>query len=113
MLGLGGHFTNVLPDLAADRAASVRGLPQRVAAAPGGPTIVRATALLLLVAASALIVLAPPGPPGAVALVALAAAVVLAIVGAFARGRRPFQVALLIAALDVALFVGVGTALIP
>jgi 4-hydroxybenzoate polyprenyltransferase len=113
MLGLGGHFTNVLPDLAADRAASVRGLPQRVAAGPGGPAVVRATALLLLVGASVLIVLAPPGPPSPLALVALAVAFALAVVGAFARGRRPFQAALAIAALDVALFVGVGTALVP
>jgi hypothetical protein len=60
-----------------------------------------------------LIVLAPPGTPSPVALVALAAVVALAVVGAFARGRRPFQVALAIAALDVALFVGVGTALVP
>lgn len=113
MLGLGAHFTNVLPDLVADRAASVQGLPQRVAAGPGGNAAVRACALLLLVGASVLIVLAPPGLPGPVALAGLAVVIALALVAAFARGRRPFQAALAIAAVDVALFVGVGTALVP
>jgi 4-hydroxybenzoate polyprenyltransferase len=113
MLGLGSHFANVLPDLAADRAASVKGLPQVVAAGPGGAAAVRAVALVLLVGASALIVFAPPGPPGVVGLLALFVAVGLAVGGAFARGRRPFQAALAIAALDVALFVGVGTVLVP
>jgi 4-hydroxybenzoate polyprenyltransferase len=32
LLGLGAHFANVLPDLAADKATGVGGLPQRVAA---------------------------------------------------------------------------------
>ena len=40
LLGLGAHFANVLPDLAADRAAGVHGLPQRVAAR-WGPGAVR------------------------------------------------------------------------
>ena len=35
LLGLGAHFANVLPDLAADAQNGVRGLPQRVAARSG------------------------------------------------------------------------------
>ena len=34
-VGLGGHFANVIPDLAGDEAAGVRGLPQRLAARSG------------------------------------------------------------------------------
>ena len=112
MLGLGSHFANVLPDLAADRAASVNGLPQLVAAGPGGPIAVRAIALLLLVGASVLIVLAPPGPPGVVGIVALCVVGVLAVAGALSHGRRPFQAALAISAVDVALFVAAGSVLV-
>jgi 4-hydroxybenzoate polyprenyltransferase len=50
-VGLGAHFANVLPDLAADRATGVRGLPQQVAAR-WGTGAVRAVALGLLLAAS-------------------------------------------------------------
>src|SRR3984885_4393373 len=55
LLGLGAHFVNVLPDLAADLSSGVRGLPQLVAAR-WGPGAARATALLLLLSASALLV---------------------------------------------------------
>ena len=63
VLGLGAHFANVLPDLAADRSAGVRGLPQRVAAR-WGPAAVRAVALVLLLAASVLLLLAASRPAG-------------------------------------------------
>src|ERR1700743_24162 len=53
LLGLGAHFVNVLPDLAADKAAGVGGLPQRVAALCG-PGSVRAGAVPLLLTASGL-----------------------------------------------------------
>jgi 4-hydroxybenzoate polyprenyltransferase len=112
LLGLGSHFANVLPDLAADRAAAVNGLPQLVSAGPGGAIAVRAIALLLLVGASVLIVLAPPGEPGIVGVVALALVAVLAVGGALGRGRRPFQAALAISAVDVALFVVAGSVLV-
>jgi 4-hydroxybenzoate polyprenyltransferase len=112
LLGLGSHFANVLPDLAADRAAAVNGLPQLIAAGPGGHIAVRAIALLLLVGASVLIVLAPPGPPGVVGIVALVLVAVLAVGGAVGRGRRPFQAALAISAVDVAMLVVAGAALV-
>ena len=57
LVGLGAHFANVLPDLAADRATGVRGLPQQVAAR-WGPGAVRAVALVLLLSASVLLLLA-------------------------------------------------------
>jgi 4-hydroxybenzoate polyprenyltransferase len=112
LLGVGGHFANVLPDLAADRAADVSGLPQRVAAGPGGPTAVRLTAIALLLAASTLIVLAPGRPYGWPALTGLAGAAVLAVVGLRGSGRVPFYAALGIAAVDVALFVSAGAGLV-
>ena len=47
LLGLGAHFANVLPDLAADERNGVRGLPQRLAAR-SGPGATRSAALVLL-----------------------------------------------------------------
>ncbi|PRC50740.1 ubiquinone biosynthesis protein UbiA, partial [Mycobacterium sp. ITM-2017-0098] len=57
LVGLGGHFANVLPDLDGDRAAGVHGLPQQVAARWGAGTV-RAIALALLLSASVLLLLA-------------------------------------------------------
>lgn len=108
LLGLGAHFANVLPDLAADKATGVGGLPQRVAAR-WGPVAVRAVALALLLAASVLLLL------GAtrrwVAVPGLVAAVLLAVASARGTGRVPFLAAIGIAAVDIALFVAGGEAL--
>jgi 4-hydroxybenzoate polyprenyltransferase len=108
LLGLGAHFANVLPDLAADRATGVGGLPQRVAAR-FGPGSVRAVALVLLLAASVLLLL------GAtrlwVAIPGLIAALVLAALSARGTGRVPFLAAIGIAAVDILLFVASGEAL--
>jgi 4-hydroxybenzoate polyprenyltransferase len=101
LLGLGGHFANVLPDLAADRATGVGGLPQR-AASRWGAGAVRAIALLLLLSASVLLVVAARPPGRWVALTGLAAAVLLAVIGARSTGRAPFLTAIGIAAVDVA-----------
>src|SRR5215472_9239767 len=57
LVGLGAHFANVLPDLAADQATGVNGLPQWVAAR-WGTGVVRAIALVLLLLASVLLLLA-------------------------------------------------------
>lgn len=54
LLGMGAHFANVLPDLPADLATGVRGLPQRL-----GGRISRAVAGLLLGAATAVLALGP------------------------------------------------------
>src|SRR6516162_2021805 len=76
LVGLGAHFANVLPDLAADRATGVKGLPQQVAAR-WGPGAVRAIAIVLLLLASVLLVLAASDTRRWVAITGLAAAGVL------------------------------------
>jgi 4-hydroxybenzoate polyprenyltransferase len=111
VLGLGGHFANVLPDLAGDQATGVHGMPQRVAGR-AGPAAVRLTALVLLLLASSLLVLASGGPHRWIAAVGLGAAVLLAVVGARGSGRLPFLAAIGIAAIDVALFAVGGVALV-
>jgi 4-hydroxybenzoate polyprenyltransferase len=108
LVGLGAHFANVLPDLAADRATGVDGLPQQVAAR-WGPRAVRAIALVLLLSASVLLLLA--SSRRWVALAGLGAAALLAVVGARGSGRLPFLAAIGIAAIDVVLFVVGGEAL--
>jgi len=104
LLGLGGHFANVLPDLAADRAGGVQGLPQRIAASRGGAITVRLICLALLLGASVLLVLAPGGALHWYQVAGLGAAGLLAVVGAVATGRTPFFTAIAIAGLDVVLF---------
>jgi 4-hydroxybenzoate polyprenyltransferase len=108
LLGLGAHFANVLPDLAADKATGVGGLPQRVAARWGSGGV-RAAAIALLLTASALLLL------GAtrrwVAIPGLIAALLLAIASARGAGRVPFLAAIGIAAVDIVLFVAGGEAL--
>jgi 4-hydroxybenzoate polyprenyltransferase len=108
LLGLGAHFANVLPDLAADKATGVGGLPQRVAAR-WGPAAVRAGALVLLLTASVLLLV------GAtrlwVAVPGLIAALLLAVASARGTGRVPFLAAIGIAAVDIVLFVAGGEAL--
>jgi hypothetical protein len=133
VLGLGAHFANVLPDLAADRATGVRGLPQRVAQAaalraarrrakdPPGPhkrgaqdagtAAVRACALTLLLAASAVLLVAARPAARPVAGAGLAVAAVLAVIGARGGGRLPFIAAIGIAAVDVVMFAIGGEAL--
>jgi 4-hydroxybenzoate polyprenyltransferase len=110
LIGLGAHFANVLPDLAADQATGVRGLPQQVAAR-WGPAAVRATALALLLAASVLLLVAASGSRRWVAVTGLAAAAVLGVAGARGSGRVPFLAAIGIAAIDVVVFAAGGEAL--
>jgi 4-hydroxybenzoate polyprenyltransferase len=104
LLGLGGHFANVLPDLAADRVSGVRGLPQRIAATPGGDRTVRVITLVLLLGASVLLVVAP-GSPHWWQWAGLALAAGLGVAGIGASGRTPFFTAIAIAGLDVVLFI--------
>ena len=107
-VGLGAHFANVLPDLTADRATGVNGLPQQVAARWGAGAV-RAIALVLLLLASVLLLLA--ASRRWVALAGLAAAALLAVIGARGSGRQPFLAAIGIAAIDVVLFAVGGEAL--
>jgi 4-hydroxybenzoate polyprenyltransferase len=101
LLGLGGHFANVLPDLDADLRTGVDGLPQRVARA-FGPFTVRVAALVLLTGASVILAVR------AQAIAVAGAALLLAAVGLAGRGRVPFFSALAIAVVNVALFVSGG-----
>jgi 4-hydroxybenzoate polyprenyltransferase len=105
LVGLGAHFANVLPDLAADRANSINGLPQQVAARWGAGTV-RVIALVLMLSASVLLVLAPSRQW--VALAGLSAAVLLAVIGARGSGRVPFRVAIGIAAVVVVVLLAEG-----
>lgn len=110
LLGAGAHFANVLPDIADDLSTGVRGLPHRI-----GATGSRVAAAVLLTAASVVLATGPPGPPGLLGAAAVAVAVVCGI-GAGVLGRRPgsraaFLGVLVVAALDVALLVGSGSAL--
>jgi 4-hydroxybenzoate polyprenyltransferase len=103
LLGLGAHFANVLPDLAADLASGVRGLPQLVAAR-WGPGAARGAALVLLLSASALLVVEASPARRWIAVAGLCCSCVLAVIGALGRGRTPFRAALAIAGADVAVF---------
>jgi 4-hydroxybenzoate polyprenyltransferase len=109
-LGLGTHFVNVLPDLAADQITGVKGLPQLVAAR-WGALAVRAVAIALLLVASALLLLAAIPSRRWVSAAGLAASAILAITGFRGSGKMPFFCALGIAAVDVALFLAGSEAL--
>jgi 4-hydroxybenzoate polyprenyltransferase len=103
LLGLGAHFANVLPDLAADERNGVRGLPQRLATR-SGPAATRYAALVLLLSASVLLLIAAsPGRRWA-AIVGLCCSGVLALAGARGRGQVPFLAAIGIAGVNVVLF---------
>lgn len=105
LLGLGAHFANVLPDLRDDAATGVRGLPQRMGRL--GSVLALAAALT---AGSLVLAWGPSGNAVALSITVTC----LGAVGAFAAAvlalRRPesdaaFRVTLVLALLDVALFV--------
>jgi 4-hydroxybenzoate polyprenyltransferase len=109
-LGLGAHFANVLPDLAADRATGINGLPQAIAARYG-ERAVRASAVALLLAATiALAITAGPGRRW-IAITGVAVAAVLAVFSARGRGQVPFFTAIGIAGVDVIMFAVGGESL--
>ncbi|MET9343105.1 UbiA family prenyltransferase [Nonomuraea sp. NPDC003804] len=109
LLGVGAHLANVLPDIRADLAAGVRGLPQRL----GRPAVSLLVPLPLL-AATALLAFGPYGAAGPAAWIALVVAIGVAAAGV-ALGRRlpkaPFAASILVAAIDVALLVANGARL--
>lgn len=114
LLGVGAHVTNVLPDIDADLAAGVRGLPQRL-----GRRRCRVLGPLPLLAASAVLVFGPPGPAGpagwaALALTGtLAAATTATPAGPAEASRLPFLTTLVLAVTAVALLVLHGGSLGP
>ncbi|MEP6852654.1 MAG: UbiA family prenyltransferase [bacterium] len=110
-LGVAAHLANVLPDLLADAATGVRGLPHRL-----GP---RGTAVLgagLLTAASAVVLFGSELGTVAVRWVLLAAATAVAAAGALAARRRPdsplyFRAIIVLALADLVLFATSGASL--
>ncbi|MEE4540491.1 UbiA family prenyltransferase [Streptomyces sp. V4-01] len=111
LLGVGAHLTNVLPDIEADLATGVRGLPQRL-----GRRRSRLLAPAPLLGAAGALVFGPPGPPGAAGWTALAvtgAAALATVAPAAARphARLPFLATLAMAATSVVLLLLRGHAL--
>ncbi len=108
LLGVGAHFANVLPDLPADLATGVLGLPQRL-----GGRISRFLAGAFLGAATAVLAVAPGGfdALAAVGLAASAAVIAAGLAGAIAGPRHQMGRALTMIAvigaglLDVVLLV--------
>jgi 4-hydroxybenzoate polyprenyltransferase len=98
-LGVGAHLVNVLPDLAADRATGVHGLPHRLGARwiPVVAVTVLAVGSVVTVAGSGL------GAAGAVATLVVVAG--LAAVALAGRDRLPFVAAVGIALVDVVVLV--------
>jgi 4-hydroxybenzoate polyprenyltransferase len=107
LLGAGGHFANVLPDLDDDARTGVRGLPHRIGAR--GAALAAAG---LLLAATATLVLGPPEAPSWAGVAALVVAVPVLVSGwyasrrAAARGMRSiavFRAVIAVALVDVLL----------
>ncbi|MFI1248866.1 UbiA family prenyltransferase [Streptomyces anulatus] len=106
LLGFAAHLADTLPDIAADRASGIRGLPHRLGE--------RGTRLLLpapLLGATAVLAFGPPGPVDAGGAAALVLAGAAALAGP-ALGRRWRKAALAgavaVAAVDLALLLARG-----
>ncbi|WP_028417866.1 UbiA family prenyltransferase [Streptomyces sp. SolWspMP-sol2th] len=109
LLGVAAHLGDTLPDIEADRAAGIRGLPHRL-----GATGTRLLLPVPLLGATAVLVLGPPGPVGAGALAVLGLAGAVALAGpALGRWWRKAALAgaVAVAAADLALLLVSGTAL--
>jgi 4-hydroxybenzoate polyprenyltransferase len=109
LLGLAAHFANVLPDLRADAATGVRGLPHRLGAV--GSTIAMAGALAI---AAIILAVAPAGSTPAFTVAAIIVGLSLAAAAAFMALRNPrsaaaFRLTALIAVLDAVLLVALAT----
>ena len=98
LLGVGAHLVNVLPDLAADAATGVHGLPHRL-----GPRVLPLAATGVLVLGSVVVALGSGRGPAS--WVALGVVTVLALMALTGRGRAPFLAAVAIALVDVVLLV--------
>ncbi|MFI2049008.1 UbiA family prenyltransferase [Streptomyces purpureus] len=100
LLGAGAHVANVLPDIDADVATGVLGLPQRLGARRSG----RLAALLVL-ASSVVLAVGPPGPMAPYGWLVTAATGTLALAACAPAGlmrpQVPFRAVLLIAGVDV------------
>jgi 4-hydroxybenzoate polyprenyltransferase len=94
LLGVAAHLVNVLPDLEADRAASIRGLPHRL----GTRASLLLACLMLASVLSLLLVFGGPVDEGRVGAAALAAGLVAGVAWAGLRDRRRLGFRLTIAA---------------
>lgn len=108
LLGFGAHFANVLPDLRADEATGVRGLPQRLGVRTG--VIVMAA---VLGGAAVVVGFGPASVSMAHSLLASATGILGAATAATAAIRNPdspaaFRITLLIAVFDVGLLLAIA-----
>ncbi len=112
LLGVGVHFLNVVPDVADDVVAGVRGLPQRL-----GARRAQVLGALLMAVAAVTITFGPDEAVPTWAYPGLALALLFAglssVLGAAApsRSRAPFLLALATAAVAILLLVARGSAL--
>lgn len=98
LLGLGGHFTQVLPDIPADRALGIRGLPQLMGEKASG-----LVAAALLAIAATVITFGPGRPPAlGLAGLGLALALSLAVLATALAGRVRLSFRLTLATTAVA-----------
>ena len=104
LLGVGGHFATVLPDLTADRVTGVKGMAQQITAR-WGLTAARGVVVVLVSTPSVLLLLAARRPW--VALAGLCAAVPLALIASRGTGKVPLWAVIAIGAVDTVVF-GVG-----
>jgi 4-hydroxybenzoate polyprenyltransferase len=95
LFGIAAHLLNVMPDLAADAATGVRGLPHRL-----GARTIRIIAALTLVAASATVFLGTGNPAPVWHRVLLGAVLILAALTVRAPNRMPFYAAIAVAGVN-------------
>ena len=108
LLGVAAHFANVLPDLEADRATGISGLPHRMGTSAPGLVIAGS-----LAAASGLVLFGSPDPlhvAGFAASLGLAVAVVVLVLER-RRTRLLFQLIMAAAVIDVLLLAFGGSGL--
>ena len=105
LLGVGAHLANTVPDLVADAATGVRGLPHRL-----GREGSVAGSCLLLVVASAVVAFGPGRPGWTAAGLVVAVGVVAGGVVALRRGAPAvlFHSSLVVALVDVAMLASRG-----
>lgn len=109
LLGVAAHFSNVLPDLAADKATGIQGLPHRLGATASGIVIAGSLAV-----ASGLLLLGSPDPlhvAGFAAGLAIAVAILVLVLDR-RRTRLLFQLIMAAAVLDVLLLAIGGSGLV-
>lgn len=111
LLGVAAHLANVLPDLRADEATGIRGLPHRLGARASA-----AVGAVLLAASAVVVLLGSAGHVGLLTATGVAATIVVAVWATIAAWRNPssrvyFFAVIVIAAIDLVSFAVSGAAL--